>query len=567
MMKRLWLAPVIGCLFMMSLGLSPAQPKHSAAKKAVAKPHWVPNLPEGWRIVRKPDGQLAAVSVGTVGGVHGVVARLSADNGETWSPVKLVCPMEGDFGGPDPLVDQKGELQLFFLKGRDKPTDDDGSGMSIGIDIWHTHTTGGWAHANPPVRIWKGYCGSMNCEMEMKNGRILFPFSYYSNSTWGHRGTGTEAYTYRGRGVCTLLYSDDYGDTWKLSPSRLRVETPDLSTDEGAIEPVVTQLNDGRAWMLLRTQWGRFYESFSPDGAVWSPPHPTRIIASDSPAGLVRLDDGRIVMLWNSSQRHAYAYGGRHVLHGAITSDDGKTWRGFREICRDPRRAEPPPPTGDHGTTYPIPMAAYNGQIITTDGLPNPHYNLMLDPAYLLETSQQDDFSHGLDDWSILGVHGVELVAHPQQPNRQVLAVRKPDAGWPAGAVWNFPAGTSGKLHLRLQVQRGFKGALIGLTDHFSVPYDDLDRYNNLFNLDLGPNGTVSGQAAIAPGVWHDLEFRWDGRKRNCRVLLDGRTVADLPQARDTLGINYVRIRSTAQDTDPAGLLIENVSANVSPEG
>ena len=72
-MKRLWLTPVLGCLFMMSLGLSPAQPTHSAAKKAVAKPHWVPNLPEGWRIVRKPDGKLAAISVGTVGGVHGVV--------------------------------------------------------------------------------------------------------------------------------------------------------------------------------------------------------------------------------------------------------------------------------------------------------------------------------------------------------------------------------------------------------------------------------------------------------------------------------------------------------------
>ena len=352
----------------------------------------------------------------------------------------LVCPMEGDFGGPDPLVDQKGELQLFFLKGRDKPTDDDGSGMSIGIDIWHTHTTGGWAHAGPPVRIWKGYCGSMNCEMEMKNGRILFPFSYYSNSTWGHGAREFEAYTYKGRGVCTLLYSDDYGDTWKLSPSRLRVETPDLSTDEGLIEPVVTQLNDGRAWMLLRTQWGRFYQLFSPDGAVVpSAPHPyyrLRLAGRTCPTGrrphrdAVELQPPARLCLWWAA-RPAW----RHHL--------GR-WEDLARIPRDlpgSRRAEPPPPTGDHGTTYPIPMAAYNGQIITTDGLPNPHYNLMLDPAYLLETSQQDDFSHGLDDWSILGVHGVELVAHPQQPNRQVLAVRKPDAAWPAGAVWNFPAG------------------------------------------------------------------------------------------------------------------------------
>ncbi|HZP83990.1 MAG TPA: sialidase family protein, partial [Chthonomonadaceae bacterium] len=419
-------------------------PKSARAKKAIEKPHWVPNLPESWRIVKKPNGQLAAISTGTVGGKQGVIARLSDDNGLTWSATRLLLPMEGDFGGPDPLVDRNGELQLFFLKAREKKTDDDGSGMPLGIDIWHTRTTGGWKHIRPPVRLWRGYCGSMNCEFQMKNGRILFPFSFYSNVTWGHRGEGTEAFTYRGRGVCTLLYSDDDGATWKLSPARLRVSTPDLSTDEGAIEPVLTQLSDGRVWMLLRTQNGRFYESFSKDGANWSAPRPTRILSSDSPAGLVRLKDGRIVLLWNNTLRFPYAYGGRHVLHGAISSDDGKTWRGFREIAHNPKRDEPPPPRGDHGATYPIPIEVNDGLVITTTGLPSPHYNLRLDPDWLLETEQQTDFSQGMEDWSAFGVRGVGLVAHPDEAGRKALAIRKPEADWPAGAVWNFPAGVSG---------------------------------------------------------------------------------------------------------------------------
>ena len=89
---------------------------------------------------------------------------------------------------------------------------------------------------------------------------------------------------------CTLVYSDDAGATWHLSPAALKVPTPNLYA-YGAVEPVVLELEDGRVWMLLRTQLGRLYESFSEAGVVWSRPRPTRLISSDSPVGLVRLPD------------------------------------------------------------------------------------------------------------------------------------------------------------------------------------------------------------------------------------------------------------------------------------
>src|SRR5262249_24937097 len=190
------------------------------------------------------------------------------------------------------------------------------------------------------------------------------------------------------------------GETWHLSPSQLKVTVPDLST-EGGIEPVVVERKDGQVWMLIRSQQGRFYESLSRDGAEWSPPQPTSIISSDSPAGLVRMEDGRIVMLWNNCQRCPYAYGARNVLHAAISADDGRTWRGYREVARDPHRGDPPPPRGDHGTTYPIPNLANDNQVVSTTGLPDPaKYNLRLDTAWLYETAQRDDFSRGLEDWS-----------------------------------------------------------------------------------------------------------------------------------------------------------------------
>src|SRR4029079_4003474 len=176
------------------------------------------------------------------------------------------------------------------------------------------------------------------------------PISYRTNRNWGNRGSGFDAYTYTGQFDSSALYSDDNGNTWIQSESVLRTPTPDIETIEGAVEPVVLELKDGRVWMLIRTQMGRFYQSFSADGGnTWSSTVPTSLISSDSPPGLVRLSDGRIVMILNRCLRFPYAYGGRHVLHAAISNDEGRSWHGYREVVRDPLRDQPPPPSGDFG--------------------------------------------------------------------------------------------------------------------------------------------------------------------------------------------------------------------------
>jgi hypothetical protein len=317
--------------------------------------------------------------------------------------------------------------------------------------------------------------------------------------------------------------------------------------------------------MLLRTQHGRFYESLSDDGIRWSKPRPTNVLSSDSPAGLVRLDDGRIALFWNNCLRFPYAYGGRHVMHGAISSDNGETWRGFREVARNPRRHEPPPPRGDHGATYPIPCAVNDGKIITTTGLPSPHYNLFIDPAWFYETAQKEDFSNGLEEWSAFGVKGVELVSHPHKVGAQVLALRKTDAEWPSAAVWNFPSGMKGQLRLRVLLKPNFGGARVGITDHYSVPFDELDEFHNLYNLAIRPDGSIGNGTKLTPNRWHTLEFDWDTQKRQCRLSLDSRQVAVLAQTRQGHhGANYLRLLSAAETTDTAGLMVESVEVNVS---
>ncbi len=314
---------------------------------------------------------------------------------------------------------------------------------------------------------------------------------------------------------------------------------PDIVSAYGAVEPVAIELKDGRLWNLIRGQTGRFYESFSSDGANWSEPRPSPILSSDSPAGLARTDDGRL------------------VLHAAISEDEGKTWIGYREVLKDPKRHEPPPTGGDFGTAYPFPTTGFDGEIIIRSGQGKGRNALVaLDPEWLYETRQHTDFSRGLEDWTYFGTGGVERVAHPSKAGSYVLRIAKESPDWPAGAVWNFPNGRTGTLTLRFQLRPGFRGANLALADHYSVPWDKEDIFNSLWNLPLG-------EATAKPGAWHTLEFTWSLHTRTAWARLDSKPLATLPLRRESAGANYLRIRSTAEGADTAGLLVESVAVRV----
>jgi len=523
-------------------------------------------------ISQLPDGTLMAFFMRAVDDVQQTTARLSDDNGYSWGEEETLfkLPKEpGGWGGLESLVDRDGEIHLFFLNDAKTGIIRTGEEQRVSmsqrrLDIWHVKSEGGGKKWQPPKCIWQGYTGALNSVIQLRNGRILLPFSYLTTRTWGNRGEGLDAFTFRGKFNCTLVYSDDSGDTWHLSPAELRVATPDIIAAYGAVEPVVLELKDGRVWMLIRTQLGRFYESFSKDGAVWSVPQPTSLLSSDSPAGLVRLGDGRIVLFWNNCLRFPYAHGGRHVLHAAISEDEGRTWHGVREVARDPLYHEPPPPRGDHGTAYPFPMLAKDGKVIFTTGQgPGRHLCVLLDPDWLYETHQKDDFSAGLGHWSFFGTKGVEVISHPEKEDAQVLSIRKTDIDWPSAAVWNFPSAVKGHLRLKLLLQPGFNGVVMGITDHFSVPFDQEDIFYNLFNLQINPGGQITGGIKLATNRWHTMEFNWDCAEYKCNVSLDGRLIRTLPQLRDSGGACYLRLRSTAERTDDSGLLVEYVEANL----
>jgi hypothetical protein len=404
--------------------------------------------------------------------------------------------------------------------------------------------------------------------IQTRSGRILLPFSYYTPRTWADRGTGLDAFTFTGSFECVVLGSDDGGESWALS-NPLRIPTPDITYAYGACEPVVLELKDGGVWMLIRGQTGRFWESrlaAEEDGLTWSRPTPTRIISSDSPAGLVRLDDGRIVLLWNACLRHPYAYGGRQVLHAAISSDEGETWRGVREVARDPLRHLPPPSSGDHGTAYPFPVVTADGAVLVCTGQGEGRTILArLAPEYLQETVQRTDFTDSLEDWSVFGTRGVGLAPHPEQRATQVLRLQRVDPEFPAAAVWNFPLGHTGHLRLRLRFEPGTQGLLLGLTDHFSTPFDEEDLLNAVFAALLLPADDLAGGMRVEPDRWHELVLAWNQAGSACAIRLDHATIASLPRLRHGEGVCYLRLRTVATMPEAGGVLLESVEADVSP--
>ena len=548
------------------------------------KPRCIARIDARPRICVLPDGGLLGAYVSNDAHRQHVMALRSSDGGSSWSDPEALFPLDDEAGrwaGCEVLVDRRGEIHLFLLNDAYTGVIDDPSGegeidrsalAARRLDIWHARgRPGRW---QPPRRIWEGYTGALNSVIQMDSGRILLPFSRLTGRTWARRGTGLDAFWYVGQFSSTLVYSDDSGETWLPSPAELNVHTPSIGL-YGGCEPVVIQLADGRVWMLIRTQLGRFYESFSTDGIAWTPPRPSALLSSDSPAGLVRLPDGRLVLLWNKCLRFPYAHGGRHVLHAAISEDEGRSWIGHREVVRDPLNHQPPPPRGDHGTAYPFPTALPDGRVIMTTGQGAGRVQVVvLEPDWLYETRQEDRFACGLPSWSHFGCRGVETRQHPTG-QESVLSLRRVDPEWPAAAVWNFPHGTRGRVVLDLLVEPGAAGVHLLLMDHFSVPFEPEDRLHALFQVDIaaareetdvprahateGEGGMPLTTLRLSSSRWHTVEIRWDISARIATLDADGEAVGRLPLLHQSSGVCYLRLRSMAEGSEEGGLLVDRV--------
>ncbi len=178
-----------------------------------------------------------------------------------------------------------------------------------------------------PLKIQDRWCGAIRSLIELKGGRLVLVGQ--TVIPWRH---------------ATLTYvSDDQGQTWQAS-KLLDIEKTNGGDHSGTMEGTVSELNDGRVMMLIRTTRGWFWEAFSADGGLtWAEPAQSQIRSSTCCGTLARLANGRLVLLWNRpTDDNPHNISTREALSAAFSQDDGKTWSNPIVISRRSLKQDEP---------------------------------------------------------------------------------------------------------------------------------------------------------------------------------------------------------------------------------
>ncbi len=465
-------------------------------------------------IVTLSNGEHRIFYINRPGEANRLMSVRSAD-GLHWSEPVTETELPGTaYYANRVLVDDKGLLHCIFHLWAEGANGYRGRHL----DLWYMKKKAGSDSWEKPRKIYDGYVGSLRCFMQLESGRLLTTFGRAVPERSAKPLSAGPDYGWNE--VMTLL-SDDNGETWRASPQLLNIEIDgSKATRYGAIEPDVIQLKNSALWMLIRTNNGTFYESFSQDsGESWTAPKPSKFVSSDSPASFLRLKDGRIILFFNMNQRwdnpNSYAFGGREVLHAAITADEGKTWKGFREVLKeDSQKAGKE--KGDRGTAYPSAVETSDGKVILVSGQGESKSIVLFDPDWLKEKSvrvTKEEIEN-------------ELSENPE---------------W----VRNFPAAQKGEIEVKLDLRKNSPAMRIALTDHFSIPADSLASARSVFVFNFTPESSLEGI--------NTLKIKWNSDQKKVSFYLNNRLFAGSALLKTPVfGLNYLRI-ATLSDSPENG--------------
>lgn len=463
-------------------------------------------------------------------------------------PIPLMdLPMGvGSWGGPMTFADRDGDIHMIGVRNLVKAEGSWAAGVPghVRMDLWHAASRDSAATWEQPKRVKFGrdYTGAYNSIAQLSSGRIIVPISYRAPERTG------------GMFVAKVAYSDDGGRTWLHDSTDLPLDVGGRFGESGAIEPVVVQRNDGTVWMVIRTQYGIFYESFSDDGRVWTEPQPAPFKASNAPAQVTRLSDGRLVLIWNHSIgppfHDGYISYARQVLNAAISTDDGRTWQGYREIVR----LRPTDDPEDH-VRYPMFAEMSDGRLLVSFQCVHPqprrswYEYTYFDPDRLTETTDRDDFASGLDGWSVTGVRGVETAG---VDGEQALRLRRAGDG-PVGATRNFPYGRRGVVELELRRESGASPIDLVLNETFLMPSS---------RAEPGAINVALDAVDAAADGWVKVSVQWDVTGSAATVRAGGRDWR-VPITQRPGGISYLTLYGRPGPPDLGATLVRRLEIAV----
>ncbi len=546
-------------------------------------------------VIQLPDGQFLAVypegrktwQWQDTSIPESMCGRFSPDGLGQWSERKVLfefppgpgaAGMGITSGGALPLTSRKGVVHLFGLRFSDWPKGPKPKASEVvksHCHLWHTTSRDNAATWAPLREIDYGhtYTGALNSAIELKSGRILVALSYHSPT----RAIGFF--------VSYVVYSDDGGVNWNQCRSDVTVDCGGTAGESGACEPVLMELDDGRVWMIIRTQTGFLYESFSEDsGVTWSQARHSNFRASNAPAGVLRLRDGRLVLAWNNEFGVPFRDGISYSRQSLVMAiQDGGTWKGYREINTFGPNDNL---DGYGGMRYPFMVQTPDDNILVAyseDGRANRKkqqfrsfidYRLArVDPRWLLETGAREDFSQGAGRLQLAATSGTEIQPGPE--SKPALRITKPRADMPSGFCWNFPFTRKGSVKIRLRVEPGFAGVYFALAETFLTPSNNAGGH---FRGMIASDGKVKAQyvcglpyedsSTVQWGVDENRKFQLEVRQNhklsldwNCddnvgNIRLDGHYTMNLAGLEMARGICYLRLFSAASGTDPNGLWV-----------
>ncbi len=238
-----------------------------------------------------------------------VVLARSDDGGKTFSaPEAMALPGIDGTRCFDPTlwIDPKGRLWYIFNRGNKDTAKHDVwaricDDPDAAVPVWGAEFRVGY---DVPFAF------RMNKVTVLSTGEWLMPVTLAEKAVrgWGTGYNDQQTPTLHGVGIST-----DEGRTWKLHGA--------VKSRPWALENMITELKDGRLWMLIRTSTGVLWQSHSTDrGRTWSEGTASTIKSPGSRFFIRRLASGDLLLV------NHHKFTGRSHLTAQLSTDDGATW-------------------------------------------------------------------------------------------------------------------------------------------------------------------------------------------------------------------------------------------------
>lgn len=274
--------------------------------------------------IRLKEGSLLTILSGTA------KCSFSKDEGKTWTDREILDPKQFSFASPVVLQASNGTLLMGFsnsLEKTDLAWNNNTHDFTAGsLPTWAARSLDGGMTWQDVQKLHDDWTGMNRDIKELKNGQVIFTSQMMRHNP--------------GRNVVVTYRTMDNGKSWIRSSV---VDIGGSGTHGGAMESTLEVLKDGRLWMLLRTNLGCFWQTFSDDGGLtWNTAGATSIDASTSPGALKRLSSGRLALVWNRKYPEGLDWfpmlGGdgnltevpsswqRDELSFSLSDDEGKSW-------------------------------------------------------------------------------------------------------------------------------------------------------------------------------------------------------------------------------------------------